>query len=184
MRQPVILCAMCPDARQIIYSCVRSQDCVGGEQRFLSLISSSETPAVVIPLKRHIVRALVASCTICQAGIHYIFLCETFRTHRQQRPLSFSRAFRSWHAERLFPARSQSFEFRVISSFVLAFFKILIILMLSFQHICVFVVVVVVFYVFHVPDDFNLWSVLIFLLCYSGCNQWHNGSFLQWHWFI
>lgn len=136
MRQPVILCAMCPDARQIIYSCVRSQDCVGGEQRFLSLISSSETPAVVIPLKRHIVRALVASCTICQAGIHYIFLCETFRTHRQQRPLSFSRAFRSWHAERLFPARSQSFEFRVISSFVLAFFKILIILMLSFQHIC------------------------------------------------
>lgn len=31
------------------------------EQHFLSLISSPETPAVVIPLKRHIVRALVAS---------------------------------------------------------------------------------------------------------------------------
>lgn len=39
---------------------------------FLSLIPSSETPVVVIPLKRHIVRALMTPSTICQAGGHFI----------------------------------------------------------------------------------------------------------------
>ncbi len=51
---------------------MRWHDCVGGNPHFLSLISSSETPAVVIPLKRHIVRTLLAACSICQAGVHYM----------------------------------------------------------------------------------------------------------------
>lgn len=36
------------------------------------LSPSSETPVVVVPLKRHIVRALVAPCPVCQAAVHFL----------------------------------------------------------------------------------------------------------------
>lgn len=150
----VCLFATCPDEKQMIYSSVCRHDCVGGEQHFLSLVSSLETPAVVTPLKRHIVRALMASCNICQAGIHYVS-----PMHQQQRRLSLSRTV----CPRVPVSRFESFKVS------LRHFHQVFITFVSFSCACWFLTCGVF--------DF-------FLLCYSGCNQWHNGSFLQWHWVI
>lgn len=159
----VCLFATYPDERQMIYSSVCRHDCVGGEQHFLSLVSSSETPAVVIPLKRHIVRALRASCNICQARIHYVSPMHIGTLHQQQRRLSLSRTLCPW----VTVSRFESFK---VSCFkVLWRLHQVFVTFVSFSCTCWFLTCGVF--------DF-------FLLCYSGCNQWHNGSFLQWHWVI
>lgn len=63
---------MCPCESPFICCSMCWCECVGGKQPFLSVIPSWETPVVVVPLKRHIVRALMAPSAVCQAAVHFI----------------------------------------------------------------------------------------------------------------
>lgn len=116
---------------------------------------------------------------ICQADVHYIASVRrsvyALATDNKEL-LSFSLAFCSRYEDRLFPQGYNHFQFWVVYSLVLAFL-FLDTLMLTWQYMCFVVFLWCAWW-------FQLVACFIFLLCFSGCNQWHNGSFLQWHWFI
>lgn len=161
-----------------VYGSLCRHDGVGVKPHFLSVMASPGMPAVVATLKRHIVRALVV---FCQTDIQH-HLCNMFcihNLHEQQRLLSSQLMWRQAVSTRFL------WQQLVHCSFFLCEFLFL------FIYFSVQSRWVVQTCAFICRDDFNLCCVcdflcflFLFVLCCSGFTQWHNGSFLQWHWFV